>query len=246
VSGRLILLRHGTSESNEQGVFTGWLDVPLAASGRAQARRAATLLAEHGLLPATVHTSVLARAVDTAEEVLRALGVSAPVARTWRLNERHYGALTGRVKRDVVAEYGETQFAEWRRAYKGTPPPLPDDSPLSPVGDPRYAALGARLPRTESLADVQARLLPYWHDVVRPALADRTVLVTSHSNALRALVKHLERIPDDAIDTLNIPTGSPLVYPADDQGTVTGPGTYLDPHAAEAAAAVAAEGHVTR
>ncbi|HKN96238.1 MAG TPA: 2,3-bisphosphoglycerate-dependent phosphoglycerate mutase, partial [Pseudonocardiaceae bacterium] len=192
MTGTLVLLRHGNSEWNEQGLFTGWLDVPLADSGREQARQAATLLAGHGLPPAVVHTSVLVRAVDTAAEVLRALGVSVPVCRTWRLNERHYGALTGRVKRDVVREYGEAQFAEWRRAFKGTPPPLPDSSPHSPAGDPRYASLGARLPRSESLADVQARLLPYWHDVLQPELAGRTVLVVSHSNALRALVKHLE------------------------------------------------------
>ncbi|HEX3649337.1 MAG TPA: 2,3-bisphosphoglycerate-dependent phosphoglycerate mutase, partial [Pseudonocardiaceae bacterium] len=132
MSGTLILLRHGNSAWNEQGLFTGWLDVPLADSGRVQARQAASLLADHGLLPDRVHTSVLVRAVDTAAEVLWALGLSVPVSRTWRLNERHYGALTGRAKRDVVAEYGEAQFAEWRRAFKGTPPPLPDDSPHSP------------------------------------------------------------------------------------------------------------------
>lgn len=229
MSGTLILLRHGNSEWNEQGVFTGWLDVPLADSGRAQARHAAVLLARHGLLPASVHTSVLVRAIDTAEEVLAALELSVPVARSWRLNERHYGALTGRAKRDVIAEYGEAQFAEWRRSFKGTPPPLAGSSPT-----------------TESLADVLARVLPYWREVIQPEAADRTVLVTSHSNALRALVKHLERIPDDAIDALNIPTGSPLVYSTDDEGRPVGPGRYLDPGAAEAAAAaVAAEGHET-
>jgi 2,3-bisphosphoglycerate-dependent phosphoglycerate mutase len=224
------------SEWNEQGMFTGWLDVPLADSGRAQARQAATLLAEHGLLPDAVHSSVLVRAVDTAGEMLRVWASSVPVTRSWRLNERHYGALTGRVKRDVVAEYGEQQFAEWRRSFKGTPPPLPG----GPIDDPRYT--GIDVPRTESLADVLARVLPYWSEVLRPSLADRTVLVVSHSNTLRALVKHLERIPDEAIDALNIPTGSPLVYDIDSGG----PGVYLDPRAAEAgAAAVANEGHET-
>lgn len=245
MTGRLVLLRHGMSEWNEQGVFTGWLDVPLADSGREQARQVAALLAGHDLVPDRVHTSVLARAVDTVVEVLRALGRPVPVASTWRLNERHYGALTGRVKRDVVAEYGDAQFAEWRRSFKGTPPPLADESPHSPVGDPRYAGL-CRLPRTESLADVLARVLPYWEDVIRPESAGATVLVTSHSNTLRALVKHLERIPDDEIDALNIPTGSPLVYVTDDQGWPTGPGSYLDPGAAAAGAAVVAnEGHET-
>lgn len=234
MSGRLILLRHGMSEWNEQGLFTGWLDVPLADSGFAQARQAAALLARHGLVPDAVHSSVLVRAVDTAREMLRAWGSSVPVTRTWRLNERHYGALTGRVKRDVVAEYGEQQFAEWRRSFKGTPPAG------VPIDDPRYA--GIDVPRTESLADVLARVLPYWAEVLQPSLVDRTVLVVSHSNTLRALVKHVERIPDEDIDALNIPTGSPLVYDID----AGGPGTYLDPLAAEAgAAAVANEGHET-
>jgi 2,3-bisphosphoglycerate-dependent phosphoglycerate mutase len=242
VTGTLVLLRHGTSEWNELNLFTGWIDVPLSDHGIVQARHAGGLLARAGLLPDVAHTSVLTRAIQTANVALEQAGrLWVDVSRSWRLNERHYGALTGRVKSDIVAEYGEEQFTHWRRSSHGTPPPLPDDSPCSPVGDPRYAALG-ELPRTESLADVQARLLPYYRDRVVPDLAQgRTVLITSHSNALRALIKHVEAIGDDDIVGVNVPTGIPLVYRFDGHGTAHG--DYLDPRAAAAgSAAVANEG----
>lgn len=243
MTGTLVLLRHGSSEWNERNLFTGWLDVPLSAHGVDQARHAGDLLADAGLLPDVAHTSLLTRAIRTANEALARTGrLWVDVHRSWRLNERHYGALTGRVKSDVVAEFGEQRFTEWRRSLHGTPPPLPDDSPYSPVGDPRYAALGAAIPRTESLADVLARLLPYHHEHVVPDLAaGATVLVTSHSNALRALIKHVEGIDDEDVVGVNVPTGIPLVYRFD--GTGTAKGAYLDPGAAAVAAAdVANEG----
>lgn len=245
MTGTLVLLRHGASEWNEQGLFTGWVDVPLAPRGVRQARAAGKLLAGAGLLPAKAHTSVLVRAVATANETLAECGRAwVDVDRSWRLNERHYGALHGRNKRDVVAEFGEERFRLWRRSLHGTPPPLPDDSPYSPVGDPRYAQLGAAVPRTESLAQVLARLLPYWERRVLPDLAGgATVLVVSHSNALRALIKHVEGVSDEDIAAVDVPTGIPLAYEFD-AALRAGPGRYLDPvAAAEGAAAVAAEGH---
>jgi 2,3-bisphosphoglycerate-dependent phosphoglycerate mutase len=243
VAGTLVLLRHGVSESNERNLFTGWIDVPLADSGRHQAARAGRLLAEFALLPDTAHTSVLTRAIQTAEATLLAAGRQwIDVRRSWRLNERHYGALQGRGKRDVVAEFGADQFAVWRRSFDGTPPPLADDSPYSPIGDPRYAELGPDIPRTESLRQVLDRLLPYWQHSIRPELAaGAIVLVTSHSNALRALIKHLDGIADEDINRLNVPTGSPLVYTFDEHLRTAGPGAYLDPEAAAAGAAKVAD-----
>jgi 2,3-bisphosphoglycerate-dependent phosphoglycerate mutase len=243
VTGRLILLRHGASEWTEQHRFTGWIDVPLSAGGARQARRAGQLLVESDLLPDKVHTSLLTRAIQTANLTLEQAGrLWIEVSRGWRLNERHYGALQGRRKPDVVAEFGEEQFVRWRRSFTGTPPPLPDDSPYSTVDDPRYAGLGDRAPRTESLAQVLDRLLPYWHGHLLPDLAaGRTVLVTSHSNALRALIKHLESIGDEEIVRLNVPTGIPLVYAFDQRLRIAGPGRYLDPRAASAGAAQVAD-----
>lgn len=244
MTGTLVLLRHGASEWNEQGRFTGWVDVPLAPRGVRQARAAGKLLAGAGLLPDRAHTSVLVRSVATANETLAECGREwIDVSRSWRLNERHYGALHGRHKRDVAAEFGADEFRRWRRSFHGTPPPLPDDSPYSPVGDPRYAELGDDIPRTESLADVLARLLPYWERRVLPDLAGgATVLVASHSNALRALIKHVEHVSDEDIAAVDVPTGIPLAYRFD-TALRAGPGHYLDPvAAAEGAAAVAAEG----
>jgi 2,3-bisphosphoglycerate-dependent phosphoglycerate mutase len=192
-----------------------------------------------------VYTSVLTRAIRTADVVLDEIDRHwVPVLRSWRLNERHYGVLQGRRKADVVAEFGEELFRHWRRSLHGTPPPLPDDSPHSTVTDPRYAGLGAGVPRTESLARVGERLVPYWSDVIAPDVAEgRTVLVTSHSNALRALVKHLDDVSDADIATVNVPTGIPLVYTFTGRGKPDGPGRYLDPGTATvAAAAVASEG----
>lgn len=245
MTGTLILLRHGNSEWNESGRFTGWVDVRLAASGVAQARRAGLLLAGSGLLPDRVYTSVLSRAIRTADVTLDEICRHwVPANRSWRLNERHYGVLQGRRKSDVVAEFGAEKFLHWRRSYHGAPPPLPDDSPHSTVADPRYAALGDTVPRTESLAQVGERLLPYWSEAIAPDVsAGATVLVVSHSNALRALVKHLDGMSDPDIETINVPTGIPLVYTFDRYGRIDSPGRYLDPAAASAgAAAVASEG----
>lgn len=245
MTGTLILLRHGDSEWNESGRFTGWVDVRLTVRGVAKARRAGSQLADADLLPDKVYTSVLARAIQTADATLDEAGRHwIPVVRHWRLNERHYGVLQGRRKSDVVAEFGVDRFRHWRRSFHGAPPPLPDDSPHSTADDPRYAELGAAAPRTESLAQVSDRLLPYWSDVVAPDVAaGRTVLVTSHSNALRALVKHLEDVSDTDIASVNVPTGIPLVYAFNGRGRVEGASRYLDPAtAAKAMTAVANEG----
>ena len=243
----LILLRHGHSEWNAKGLFTGWVDVDLNAQGVDEAHRGAHLLREAGLAPDVHHTSLLRRAIRTAEMVLDGIDRHwIPVRRTWRLNERHYGALQGKDKKATLAEFGEEQFMEWRRSYDSPPPPLADDSEFSQVGDARYADLPDELmPRTECLADVLDRMLPYWYDAIVPdLLAGKTVLVTAHGNSLRALVKHLDGMGEKEIVALNIPTGIPLVYELDDDLKPTNPGgRYLDPAAAEAAiAAVANQG----
>lgn len=241
----LILLRHGQSEWNEKNLFTGWMDVPLTDLGWQEARNAGELLASAGLLPDVLFTSVLKRAIHTANEALKTADRDwIPVQRSWRLNERHYGALQGKDKAQTLAEFGEEQFMTWRRSFGIAPPPLDDDSEYSQVGDPRYAELGADMPRTECLKDVIARMLPYWTSSIIPELSSgKTVLVTAHGNSLRALVKHLDGISDDAIAGLNIPTGIPLVYELDDDFVPVAPSRYLDPNAAaEGAAAVAAQG----
>ncbi|WP_432477596.1 phosphoglyceromutase [Nocardioides sp. GXQ0305] len=240
----LVLLRHGESEWNAKNLFTGWVDVDLTEKGRAEAVSGGRQLAEAGLLPDLVHTSVQRRAITTANLALDAIDRHwIPVRRSWRLNERHYGALQGKDKKQTLEQYGEEQFMTWRRSFDVPPPPLPDDDQWSQVGDPRYADLGDEMPRTECLKDVIARMLPYWEDAVVPDLrAGHTVLVAAHGNSLRAVVKHLDRMSDDAITGLNIPTGMPLVYRLDDdlRPTVAG-GEYLDPEAAEAAAAAVAQ-----
>jgi 2,3-bisphosphoglycerate-dependent phosphoglycerate mutase len=241
--GTLVLLRHGESEWNAKNLFTGWVDVDLSAQGEAEARRGGELLRESGLLPDVVHTSVLRRAIRTSEIALHAADRHwIPVQRNWRLNERHYGALQGKNKKQTLEEFGEEQFMLWRRSFDVPPPPLDDDSEFSPAHDPRYADLGAEMPRTECLKDVIARMLPHWEESIVPDLqAGRTVLVAAHGNSLRAIVKHLDQISDDDIAGLNIPTGMPLVYRLDEsfRPTVAG-GEYLDPEAAEAAAAAVA------
>ena len=235
----LVLLRHGESVWNAEGLFTGWVDVGLSEQGIAEARRAGELLAESNLRPDVVHTSVLARAIQTANAALDVAGLSwLPVRRSWRLNERHYGALQGKDKAQTRAAFGDEQFMRWRRSYDVPPPPLPDDDPLSQSGDPRYALLtGDLLPRTECLRDVVLRMLPYWDDAIVPDLAaGRTVLVVAHGNSLRALVKHLDHVSDTDIVGLNIPTGIPLRYELDNAFMPVEPGgRYLDPKAAEAA-----------
>ncbi len=237
----LVLLRHGESSWNASGQFTGWVDVPLTERGRAEAVASGTLLRDAGLHPAVVHTSVLTRAIQTADLALEAAGLLwLPVARSWRLNERHYGVLQGKNKAQTRQEFGDGQFMLWRRSYDMPPPPLPDGDPMSQVTDPRYAHLPPELmPRTECLKDVLNRLLPYWYDAMVPALAaGQTVLAVAHGNSLRALVKHLDQISDADIPELNIPTGIPLVYELDGSFRPVRPGgEYLDPQAAVAAAA---------
>jgi 2,3-bisphosphoglycerate-dependent phosphoglycerate mutase len=241
----LILLRHGNSDWNQKNLFTGWVDVDLSDQGRAEAKRAGELLAESGILPDIQYTSVLKRAIHTANIALEEADRDwIDVKRSWRLNERHYGALQGKDKAQTLEEYGQEQFMTWRRSFDVPPPPLDDDSEWSQAHDIRYASLGDDLPRTESLKLVIDRMLPYWESDIKVDLAaGKTVLVTAHGNSLRALVKHLDGISDDDIAELNIPTGIPLVYELDENFVPTGPARYLDPEAAAAgAAAVANQG----
>jgi 2,3-bisphosphoglycerate-dependent phosphoglycerate mutase len=216
------------------------VDVGLSATGGAEATGAGRLLAGAGVRPDIVHTSVLTRAIQTADLALAEAGMSwLPVERSWRLNERHYGALQGKNKAQTREEFGEEQFMLWRRSYDVPPPPLADDDPMSQAGDPRYAHLPPELlPRTECLKDVLHRLLPYWYDAIVPDLAaGRTPLVVAHGNSIRALVKHLDGIGDAEIAGLNIPTGIPLVYQIGASFRPETPGgRYLDPEAAAAAA----------
>lgn len=213
----LILLRHGESEWNAADVFAGWVDVPLTEVGRREARAAGVRLAGAGLLPGVVHTSVLRRAVDTAALALDAGDRPwVPVRRSWRLNERHYGALQGRPKSEILERYGEVQFARWRRGSDAAPPPIEDHDPWSQAGDARYADGPAERVRSESLLDVRRRLLPYWYCAVGPDLRlGRTVWVVAHGNALRVLVAHLEGLDDATTAALEIATGVPLGYRID-------------------------------
>jgi 2,3-bisphosphoglycerate-dependent phosphoglycerate mutase len=243
----LVLLRHGESDWNARNLFTGWVDVPLTEKGRAEAERGGTLVAEAGILPDVLHTSVLRRAITTAQPALDACKRHwIPVKRSWRLNERHYGALQGKDKKATLAEFGEEQFMLWRRSYDTPPPRIADDDEFSQRGDARYADLPDEIvPRTECLADVADRMLPYWYDAIVPDLrAGLTVCVAAHGNSLRALVKHLDDMSPEAVIGLNIPTGIPLVYRLDaDMRPVSRGGEYLDPEAAaDAIAAVANQG----
>ena len=244
---RLVLLRHGESEWNAKNLFTGWVDVALTQEGITEAVRGGSLLADRGLWPDVLHTSVLRRAISTAQLCLDEIDRPwIPVRRSWRLNERHYGALQGKDKKATLEQYGEEQFMRWRRSYDTPPPPIDDDDEYSQYGDVRYADLpGELLPRTECLADVVDRMLPYWYDAIVPDLRrGATVLVGAHGNSMRALVKHLDAMSDDDVVRLNIPTGIPLLYELDeDLRPVTGGGEYLDPEAAAAAIqAVASQG----
>jgi len=243
----LVLLRHGESEWNAKGLFTGWVDVGLSEVGAQEARNGGQLLSQSGIRLDTLHTSVLTRAIQTANLALEEAGLLwLPVQRSWRLNERHYGALQGKDKAATRREFGDEQFMLWRRSYDVPPPPIADDDPLSQSDDPRYASLPPEArPKTECLKDVVARMLPYWYDAVVPDLnTGQNVLVVAHGNSLRALVKHLDGISDAAIAELNIPTGIPLVYDLDDAFRPEVPGgRYLDPEAAaEAAEAVKNQG----
>jgi len=241
----LILLRHGNSDWNQKNLFTGWVDVRLSEQGVREAKRAGELLAASGLKPTILYTSVLTRAIQTANLALETADrLWIPVKRSWRLNERHYGSLQGLDKAETLAQYGEEKFMTWRRSFDVPPPVLDDDAEYSQVDDERYANIDGEVPRTESLKIVIDRMLPYWESDIIPSLtAGETVLVTAHGNSLRALVKHLDGIADDAIAELNIPTGIPLVYELDDNLVPIKPAYYLDPEAAAAgAAAVAAQG----
>jgi len=246
----LVLLRHGESRWNAENRFTGWWDVDLTPLGEEQARSAGTLMAEAELVPDVVHTSLQTRAIRTADLALAEMGLAwLPVHRHWRLNERHYGDLTGKNKAETTAQYGEEQVFVWRRSYDVPPPPTAADNPFDANTDRRYAALDpAVLPASECLADVVERMLPYWYDaIVADLAAARTVLVAAHGNSLRGLVKHLDGIADDAIAGLNIPTGVPVLYELDDTFMPTEPKDFLDRclgdqvAIAEAAAAVAAQ-----
>ena len=242
----LILLRHGESEWNAKNLFTGWVDVELSDKGRAEAVSGGTQLKDAELLPDILHTSLLRRAINTANAALNECDRHwIPVKRSWRLNERHYGDLQGKDKKQTKEQYGEEQFMLWRRSYDTPPPEIADDNEFSQAGDPRYADLGDAMPKTECLKDVVARMIPYWESDIVPDLKDgKTVLVAAHGNSLRALVKHLDGISDADIAGLNIPTGMPLVYRLDESLKPTVPGgEYLDPEAAKAAAeAVANQG----
>ena len=243
----LVLLRHGESDWNAKNLFTGWVDVPLTDKGRTEAARGGTLMAEAGYLPDVLHTSVLRRAIVTAQLALDACDrLWIPVKRSWRLNERHYGALQGKDKKQTKEQYGEEQFMLWRRSYDTPPPPLDDDDDYSQIGDAQYADLPPEvMPRTECLKDVVGRMLPYWYDAIVPDLRrGQTVCVAAHGNSLRALVKHLDDMSEESVVGLNIPTGIPLVYKLDEElRPVERGGQYLDPEsAAEAIQAVANQG----
>ncbi|WP_255700427.1 2,3-diphosphoglycerate-dependent phosphoglycerate mutase [Dethiosulfovibrio faecalis] len=217
---KLVLLRHGESVWNKENRFTGWTDVPLSEDGVKEAHRAGRLLAGEGYSFDSAYTSTLKRAIKTLWIVMEEMDLMwLPVCRSWRLNERHYGALQGYNKAEMAAERGEAQVKLWRRSYDVPPPPLQDDDPRYPGNDPKYAKLSKDdIPRSECLKDTVDRFLPYWNDVIAPAIrSGEKVLIVAHGNSLRALVKYLDRIPDDEIPGLNIPTGIPLVYDLDDE-----------------------------
>jgi 2,3-bisphosphoglycerate-dependent phosphoglycerate mutase len=218
VSSTLVLVRHGQSQWNLENRFTGWWDVDLSPAGEAEARRAGRALADAGVAIEVAFTSVLTRAIRTLNLALEEMGrVWVPVERHWRLNERHYGGLTGLDKEETKLRHGEAQFLTWRRGYATPPPPLPAGDAYDVSGDPRYARWGPGIvPATECLADVIARMLPYWSDRIVPELlAGRTTILAAHGNSLRALVKQLEGISDEDITGLEIPTGVPIVYTLD-------------------------------
>ena len=244
--GKLILLRHGQSQWNAKNLFTGWVDVALSSQGEAEAKRAGELLKEKNLLPDVLHTSLLTRAIHTAEIALGACERKwIPVSRSWRLNERHYGALQGKDKAATLKEYGQEQFKLWRRSFDTPPPAIADSDQYSQAGDIRYKDLGPDLPKTECLKDVVKRLMPYLdNEIAKDLRQAKTVLVVAHGNSIRAIVKHLACISDSDIAEVNIPTGIPLLYRFDDDfEPIVKEGEYLDPEAAkESIAAVANQG----
>ena len=238
MSYKLILLRHGESEWNAKNLFTGWVDVALSDKGRAEAARGGQLLKEANLLPDVLHTSLLTRAINTADIALASAGVvGIPIKRSWRLNERHYGALQGKDKAATLKEYGAEQFQLWRRSFDVPPPPIADDDQYSQKNDPKYANLGESLPKTECLKDVVERVIPYLNDEIKSDLkSGKVVLITAHGNSIRAIVKYLDNISDTDIAGVNIPTGIPLLYELNESfKPITKGGRYLDPEAAKAA-----------
>lgn len=240
----LVLLRHGESQWNAKNLFTGWVDVPLSEKGEKEATAGGALLKQEGVLPDLLFTSLLRRAITTANLALNEADRHwIPVERSWKLNERHYGALQGLDKKATREKYGEEQFMEWRRSYDVPPPPIEAGSEFSQDGDPRYA--GDPIPSTECLKDVLERLLPYWDETIVPALqTGKTVMIAAHGNSLRAIVKHLDDISDEDIAGVNIPTGIPLVYELDEETLkpIKKGGRYLDPDAQAKIDAVANQG----
>jgi 2,3-bisphosphoglycerate-dependent phosphoglycerate mutase len=230
-------LRHGESEWNAKNLFTGWVDVALSDKGETEAARGGQLLKEANLLPDVLHTSLLTRAITTADIALASAGVvGIPIKRSWRLNERHYGSLQGKDKAATLKEYGAEQFQLWRRSFDVPPPPIADDDQYSQKNDPKYANLGESLPKTECLKDVVARVIPYLNDEIKSDLkSGRVVLITAHGNSIRAIVKYLDDISDTNIAGVNIPTGIPLLYELNESfKPITKGGRYLDPEAAKA------------
>ncbi len=243
---KLVLLRHGQSQWNLENRFTGWVDVDLTEQGRAEAAAGGALMREEGLRFDVAYTSTLKRAIRTLNLALGELDQDwLPVHKSWRLNERHYGALQGLDKAETAARHGEEQVKIWRRSYDVPPPPMDATDPGHPANDPRYAGLDRNaLPATESLATTLDRVLPYWHDAIAPSLkAGKTVLVAAHGNSLRALYKYLNNVSREEILELNIPTGIPLLFELDDGLRVVSHRYLGDPEAAaRAAAAVASQG----
>jgi 2,3-bisphosphoglycerate-dependent phosphoglycerate mutase len=240
----LVLLRHGESTWNRENRFTGWTDVDLSERGREEAAEAGRLLREGGYVFDVAYTSVLKRAIRTMIATLDAVDrLWVPVEKSWRLNERHYGALQGLNKAETAAAHGDAQTKIWRRSYDIPPPPLTLDDPRHPSHDPRYAQLDPReLPLTESLKDTVARFVPYWRETIAPSIASgRRVLIAAHGNSLRALVKYLDNVPETDIVELNIPTGIPLVYELNDALQPIRHYYLGDPAAAAAAAARVAQ-----
>lgn len=239
----LVLLRHGESEWNKKNLFTGWVDVPLSEKGVEEAKHAGELLRENGVLPDLLFTSLLRRAINTAHYALDAADrLWIPVERSWRLNERHYGALQGKNKKEIRDEYGEDQFMLWRRSFDIAPPAIEAGTEFSQDSDPRYLE---EVPASECLKDVIARFMPYWESTLVPAIkTGKTVMIGAHGNSLRAIVKYLDDISDEDIVGVNIPTGIPLVYELDEETLkpVKKGGTYLDPEAEAKIAAVANQG----
>ncbi len=235
---RLILLRHGESAWNAKNLFTGWVDVELSQKGEAEAARAGVLLKEAGLIPDVLYTSLLKRAINTADIAMKSAGITnIPTKRSWRLNERHYGALQGKDKAQTLKEFGAEQFQLWRRSFDVPPPAIADDDQYSQKNDPKYSGIKDQLPKTECLKDVITRVLPYLTgEIYNDLKTNRNVLVTAHGNSIRAIVKYLDNISDIDIAAVNIPTGIPLLYELDENfKPITKGGRYLDPVAAKAA-----------